>query len=166
MKATYIPCGDLSTWLFSKSPSFKIPSRVPPTMLATIQVWNKFVCLSHDYPDKITLKIQILALQNNIDLISYTKWREKGILHIKDLFSDNVLKAFPDLQREYRLPSSDLYIYLRTRHCLHTSPPWERNIPRPTWLFLSNPKPMQKGISLFYNILQQKKYLLHNGPSD
>lgn len=81
-------------------------------MLATVLVWNKFVQLSHNYPPKAALKIPLLVLQNKMDLISFRKWQNKGIMPINDLFNNDKIKTFPDLQKEYRLPNPDLYLYL------------------------------------------------------
>lgn len=45
-------------------------------------------------------------------------WRGLGIQYISQLYSNNILNTFQELQREYSLPQHTFFQYLQLRHTL------------------------------------------------
>lgn len=70
---------------------------------------------------------------------------------------------FPPYKKN-QLPNSDLSLYIHMKHYLTTSPLWSCKIPQPAWILLSAPIARQKGISLFYNLFQQKSIFTNTTP--
>lgn len=68
----------------------------------------------------------------------------------------NSLKSFDTLQVKFDLSISALYQYNSISSFLSKHPPPSLYLPGPLWQFLSSPHTKIKGISLFYNLLQNK----------
>lgn len=59
-------------------------------------------------------------------------------------------------QIEYDLQSNDMYTFIQISHLLATIPDLSTKIPWRIFLYVTNPTTSIKGISLFYNFLNQK----------
>lgn len=57
--------------------------------------------------------------------VSFPLWRNKGVNIFRDLFDDDGLRAFRDLQAEYGLPGSSFFFYLQLRAAMKAyGVPW------------------------------------------
>lgn len=81
-------------------------------------------------------------------LEGFQLWKAAGICNISQIFNNNVLKSFTDIQTEFNLPKHQFYKYLQLRHAIQTQG-------RTSTLILSS-HPLIKDI--FYD--QKKKGLI------
>lgn len=84
----------------------------------------------------------------------------RRITLITDLLHKGKIIPFQLLKQKHSLLSSDHYTYMRIATFLKAHPLIPTRIPHETWSFWNNVHKTTKGISLFYNLLQQKKNLL------
>lgn len=92
-------------------------------------------------------------LHNFIDDPSLAPWTNKGMHYLNNLFASSSPKSFSCLQKDGR----ELFTYPCTYHCIASLPNWPCKILWPVWVFLTTPRIVPKGISLFYTIFQQNK---------
>lgn len=132
-------------------------SHMSPTMVATLTAWRSF--LVSDFSSQITKSIPITtsSLPINIPNLYISHWISKGILTLADLMEGSTIKSFTTLQSEYGLADNDHYRYLQIAHFFHKSPTTSIKVPWRVYLYLTNPNTNIKGISLFYNILNNKQ---------
>lgn len=164
IEASTSPGSSLSSWLFSISLGVKIPPGISPTIVATLKTWNRFVNVSVNHTPNSEVQIPLEALQKLMQFTSYSQWKDRGITHLSDLLHINKIKTFPTLQKEFHLPNSDIFLYIRTKHCIASFKKWTCKIPQTAWIFFRSPAPHQKGISLFYNLLQNKSIFTKSIP--
>lgn len=85
------------------------------------------------------------------------RWKEAGIQWVEDLIINSQTLSFEDIQNFFNIPSKDIFIYIRVSTFLkHCSKP-ALSLPPAAWQFLTNNKPKNKGISMFYSLLQIKQ---------
>lgn len=81
-------------------------------------------------------------------------WYSHGIKTLSNLYTNDSLKAFWDMQSEYRLPNSYEYTHTRITHFLKVSKiPSVVNIPEPLHQFYAHIVNPQHGISMSYTAL-------------
>lgn len=89
--------------------------------------------------------------------LSLTHWATKDIKHIQYLFQGINLMTFPQLQKKFNLPTTELFTYLRVKHCIsHITTPLY-TLPPKIWTYLTKSQVKMRGISLFYNTFHQKR---------
>lgn len=133
-------------------------------MIASIKSWVRLLQCTQQHTPNIILKVPILALHHLIAQVSLTSWTRKGITHLHNLNDSGTLKSFPSIQKEFHLPQKDLYKYLQIKHCLRNLINTSQTILTPAWAFLTSSIPLKKGITLFYNIFQQKTTFIKSTP--
>lgn len=74
------------------------------------------------------------------------------------------MKPFPLLQTEFKLNPTDLFSYLRVKHCITALKLPLYTIHPKVWTYLTTTPPKRKGISLLYNILHQKLIFTKTSP--
>lgn len=72
----------------------------------------------------------------------------QGLQYIAQLYTQNVLKSFRDLQEAYPIPRHDFFKYLQLRHALHAQIKSVK--------LVVSPMPL-----LAYQVLLRKKVLFH-----
>ena len=83
-------------------------------------------------------------------------WKNKGIISIKDLYTDNIFSSFAELSSKFNLPGSHLFRFFQTRDFVKKNFPHFPNRPPETLmeaLLTVNPK-QRKCISVLYNLLR------------
>lgn len=61
---------------------------------------------------------------------SFSHWSNNSLHHFADIFNDNGLCKFHDLQLQYNLPGSSFFFYLRLRSAMHAyGVPWGAQLP-------------------------------------
>lgn len=125
-------------------------------MEATLQAWKAFS--SQEFIDQVMKPMQLTtsSLSLLIPDIHITHWMNKDIKVLADLMVGPTLKTFEALQIEYGLEDNDQYRYIQIAHLLHKTPQITIDIPWRVFLYLTNPRTNIKGISLFYNLLNNK----------
>lgn len=48
----------------------------------------------------------------------FSKWVNKGLIYIDQIFKGQILKSFSQLQKEFKLPAQDFYKFLQLRNDL------------------------------------------------
>lgn len=104
-------------------------------MKALVQAWKKLVLLNDFSPSTMPYQIPLEPLE---------------------LILGTQPKSFSLLQKEFDLPSSEYFTFLRIQHCLRTIPLPLYAIPPLSWQLLTNLASTIKGISHFYNLLHKK----------
>lgn len=102
------------------------------------------------------LPLTISSLPLIVPGLSVARWLAKGIKVIDDLSIGPVLKSFSDLQVEFGLEDYDSYRYLQIVHLLRRNTQTSTLLPWRVMLYLTNPTTNIRGISLFYNLLNNK----------
>lgn len=156
MESSYRPPGLATEWLFSVTLGSHTTSFLPPTMTASIKTWLRLLNDTRHYPMNTALEIPLMALNPLIAQVSLTPSARKGITHLHHLYSNDFLKPFSVLQKGFNLLQNDLYQYLQIKHCILKIPHNHLTIQASAWAFLTSPSPSLKGITLLYNIFQQK----------
>lgn len=64
--------------------------------------------------------------------LAYRRWAEKGLVTINQLFENNTLRAFSQLQEKFDLPSNDMYRFLQIRHYITKHTDWDSLKREPT----------------------------------
>lgn len=113
IESSYILRQPLKTWLFCTQFGISTPSYFPPTMIASVKVWQKLISSSQEYTDNVTLNIPLSTLQNLAVDISLAHWSHKGIQYPNDLYTPSGPKSFPCLQMEYNW-RTDNYLHIYT----------------------------------------------------
>lgn len=79
--------------------------------------------------------------------------------NLQDVYKDDKIKLFHDLQNSFALPSSELFTYMRISHCIRAT-----NIPPNAYIPLSNaqyyttPKYLGNGLYHFYSYLTNLEF--------
>lgn len=111
-----------------------------------------------------TLPLTISSLALIILDLHISHWVSKGARVIEDLMVGPTLKTFRALQLEYGIEERDHYRYLQILHFLHSNPQTSTLLPWRVVLYLTNPFTNIKGISLFYNTLNNKNDFTKSTP--
>ena len=87
----------------------------------------------------------------------FTTWREKGIISLRDVYINDHLASFQELQQKFQLPTSHFFRFLQLRHFLRAYVPlYEQKLHHAALDSLLTIEPYTKGaVSYFYNILQK-----------
>lgn len=96
--------------------------------------------------------------------LSLQHWTRQGIHYIQDLLLGNKMKPFPLLQNEFNLTPTDLFSYIRVKHCIEALKLPLYTVHPKAWKYLATTSPERKGISLLYNILHQKFLFTKTSP--
>lgn len=128
-------------------------------MEATIQAWK--MCTSQNFIDQVIkpLPLTISSFQLIIPDLHISHWITKGIGVVEDLLVGPSIKTFGALQLEYGLDNNDHYRYLQIAHFIQNTSQISTMLPWRASLYLTNPTTNIKGMSLFYNLLNNKKHL-------
>ena len=86
---------------------------------------------------------------------TFTIWRNKGLLHVKHLYKDNIFTNFTELAARFELPHSHFFRFLQARHFVKTNYPHFPNHPPGSLIdTLLTLDPVQKrSISVIYNAI-------------
>jgi len=84
---------------------------------------------------------------------TFTVWRNKGLLHVKDLYKENIFTDFTELAARFELPQSHFFRFLQVRHFVRTAYPHFPNHPPGSLIdSLLTLDPLQKrSMSVIYN---------------
>ncbi|CAH2250141.1 Hypothetical predicted protein, partial [Pelobates cultripes] len=87
-------------------------------------------------------------------------WQQGGITEVGQLYKGAKLRPFPDIQREYNLPSRLIFPYLQIKSCLSQNKPRANNANTREHLcefelLCTHRKPLKKLISINYRLLLQ-----------
>lgn len=110
--------------------------------------------------DLTEIPTPLSSVQTHIKDLTTTTWKKKGITLVTDLLDHGKIIPFNIISQKYSLPISDHYTYLRIATFLRAYPLIPTKIPHGAWSFWNDTKHNTKGISLFYNLLQQKNLSL------
>lgn len=55
----------------------------------------------------------------------FSKWANKGLIYIDQLFKEQIFKSFSQLQKEFNLPAQKFYKFLQLRDYLQKHQEWE-----------------------------------------
>lgn len=91
-------------------------------------------------------------------------WQNMGIRQISDLYSGNLLKPFTSLQEVFSIPATDYFKYMQIRHCILRNPHPHLYLHKTAWKYLSSDNSCFKGITIFYNLLQDKTTFVQSPP--
>lgn len=88
-----------------------------PILKQALTVWQRVRILYYsDGVDAHTPLWHCTRLPELINLSHDLSWSANGIWHLSQICSESGIKPFPELQSEFNLPSSQLFIYLRVKH--------------------------------------------------
>ena len=141
-------------------------TQLSPTIVATLRAWERFVSHTFLGQDVKLLPLPISSLPLIIPGLSVAHWSVKGIKTVGDLLSGPTLKSFQALQGEFGLADTDSYRYLQISHFLKKSPQTSTALPWRAMLYFTNPTTNIKGISLFYNLLNNKNIFIKTSNMD
>lgn len=136
----------------------------PPKAFPPPNAWQKLIHDSRAIPNTPHTLIPIESLHHLLPNLSLTQWSRKGITSIQHLFWNSCPKPFPVLQHEFNLPHTDLFTYIRVKHCIDELRLPLYMISVTVWEYLTSSSPKTKEISLFYNILHQKLQFMKSSP--
>lgn len=122
----------------------KTPSTICPTMKASVQAWKKMIAISAYDPTSPLYQIPLESLHYLSPDLALTQWTLKGIHSLQNLIQGKQPKRFPLQQKEFDLPSTEFFTYIRIHHCLKTIPLPLYTIPPKTWELLTLQSPKQK----------------------
>ncbi|CAH2302022.1 serine threonine- kinase 17A-like [Pelobates cultripes] len=129
-----------------------------PTTVALFHNWKQTTPLFLRNND-LLLAAPLQALSTKTSNIHLDNWLKQGITQVRSLLSAEGIKPFPDLIREFHIPSRELFSYLRLKNIIQESGISLRE-PDPTPPFIHKcmgKLPKTKALSLCYNTL-----LLHD----
>lgn len=93
----------------------------------TLKIWNS---VQKQLKGSMALS-RALPILGNLDFLpslthlTYRKWVEKSLVIVNQLFENNTLRSFSQLQEKFGLPPNDFYRYLQLRHYLTGHTDWE-----------------------------------------
>lgn len=111
---------------------------------------------SRTYTQFTQVPISLLALQWVFPNISLIHWLSRDIFLLKDLLQGNNLMPFKDIQTKYNLHSSEFLTYLQIASLYKWLNTPNTPIPTPVWKFLNSNNLKAKGISLLYDLINDK----------
>lgn len=128
-----------------------------PCTLISIRTWLTLLAQNHPMEPSVTLDIPIEVMRQTIDQLSISTWQTRGIKFLKNLYIGGFLKSFAQLKTEFDIPQKTLYQYIQIKHSLRNTSAHLQTIQTQAWVFLSSGNPQRKGITMFYNLFQQKQ---------
>ena len=156
-QSSYCKYGPANLWLFGAILGVKIPTHLPPTIVISIKTWLTFLASTKHTDPYVNVKIPFQALHLIIEHVPIASWSGRGITYIHELYSNGRLKSFQSVQSEFDLPHTSYSQYAQIVHYLQKLGNLCQYIHSLAWAFLTSPVQQKKGISLFYNLLQQKR---------
>lgn len=87
--------------------------------------------------------------------IWWKDWQKKGIVTLGDLYHNNTLKSFDELERQYGIPKSHFYRYLQLRHMLIGVFGQISSAPKTAELLDDILRYYSLGCSMYYSMLTQ-----------
>ena len=125
-----------------------------PVVTNSLKIWNQF--RKHyglTEPSTLAPVVKNHLFLPSLSDPTFTVWRNKGLLHVKDLYKENIFTDFTELAARFELPQSHFFRFLQVRHFVKTAYPHFPNY-RPGSLIdsLLTLDPLQKrSISVIYN---------------
>ena len=157
IEASYCTYGSTNLWLFGSLLGVKTPIHLPPTMLASIRIWQKFISSTGLAGPGVEVRIPIQTLYFVTNRMPISFWNQKGIRYLDDFYSNGYIKTFSSIQSEYDLPHTNEFQYTQLMHCLYKLGNISKQVNASAWTYFSSPIRQNKGISLFYQLMQQKR---------
>uniref|UniRef100_A0A8C5PFE7 Reverse transcriptase domain-containing protein n=1 Tax=Leptobrachium leishanense TaxID=445787 RepID=A0A8C5PFE7_9ANUR len=101
---------------FATLPHQKLEGILPSTSLSLMawRLWGR--PLLRPFPLLSLAPLRFLS--RTIQDLNLDRWFQLGLTHINQLFTATTIKPFSDLTREFALPASDCFTYLRVKHAL------------------------------------------------
>ena len=86
---------------------------------------------------------------------TFNLWRNKGLLHVKHLYKDNIFTNFTELATRFALPQSNFFRFLQARHFVKTNYPHFPNHPPGSLIdsLLTLDPAQKRSISVIYNAI-------------
>lgn len=106
-----------------------------------------------------SIPLPISSLQILVPDLNVRRWTSRGITTVEDIKISPSIKTFRAIQIDHGLESMALYTDNQIAHLLLVIPTPYVSISNKIFLYLTNPVTSIKGISLFYNFLNQKSEL-------
>lgn len=156
IEKTLAPIPDLPSILIGDS---WIPwnlKQLPPTISISIKAWR--FLLSRHGPDhrKLDYKLPLSIVEANIPMISLKSFPSQQVNNVQDLYHNKTPKSAACLMKDHNMPHNMLFTCLRVAHLTHKHPWNDIHLPTPVWQHLTQGSLHNKGISLYYNLLQGK----------
>uniref|UniRef100_A0A8C5QA48 Reverse transcriptase domain-containing protein n=1 Tax=Leptobrachium leishanense TaxID=445787 RepID=A0A8C5QA48_9ANUR len=101
---------------FETLPHHTLEGILPSTSLSLMswRLWGRRLLRPFSLLSLAPLRFLCRIIQDlNLD-----RWFQLGLTHIHQLFTASSIKTFPDLTREFALPASECFKYLRVKHAL------------------------------------------------
>ncbi|KAM8945728.1 uncharacterized protein RCH25_049052 [Pelodytes ibericus] len=129
--------------LFKK---LEITSRILKDLMGTLYRTKKALGIDDALSKRAPIQVVSLCVAD----LNLQHWRDKGIHCIGDLYNDEHLSQFSDLNRTFNLDASQIFTYLRVKSFLATHPPADH----PRWdAFLEAP-PSKNQVSTIQRLLE------------
>ena len=131
--------------------------RANPIVSASLKIWNQ---LRKNFglqgPSTLSPLLKNHAFKpSNIDP-TFKIWHSKGIISIKDLYTDGIFSSYTELSSKFNLPASHLFRFFQIRDFVKKNFPHFPNRPPETLtdtILAVDPK-QKKCISVLYNFLR------------
>ncbi|CAH2223963.1 Hypothetical predicted protein, partial [Pelobates cultripes] len=88
---------DLAVMMWVPKGPLKLPNSTLSTTRLLPQSWNEHRCLATT-TQQWSLATPIRSLQAYNDTFNHCNWKQHGLTHIHQLYTENGLKTFPELQ--------------------------------------------------------------------
>lgn len=157
IESNYCKHGPANLWLLGALLGVKILTHLPTTMVVSIKTWLKLLASTDLTDQNVSVKIPFQVLHLIIDHVLIDSWSRKGIKFIHDLYTNGSLRSFQSVKSEFDLPHTSYFQYAQIGHCLQSLGNFCQHIHTLAWTSLTSPVHQKKGISLFYNLLQQNQ---------
>lgn len=156
MESTTIPSEHPVPWLLSLRPGSCLPTSISPTLHAAIKAWWKLSTATWTNTALTRLQIPLSTVRHLIPDFPTSNWESKGIRFINSLLSQGTILPFTSLQERHNLATTDLYRHMQITHCIRHNPYLCASLPTQAFLYLTSSTTSRKGISTFYNLLNEK----------
>lgn len=156
IEAYQVPGRTLSVWLLSSLHRTIRKINFSPTIVASRLAFKYLLnnAFKGTSPYRIPLSISVFSIL--IPILSTQTWQDKVIGFVSDIYSNNLLRPFTSLKDSFHLTPLDYYKYTQITHCLLRTPQLHTDVHPLVWTYLSSLTANTKGISLFYNMLEDK----------
>lgn len=113
LEQSQIPGRNLNNFILASAFYNEKIKNASPTVLVTLDYWKKLILSKSLLTPIINLAIPTAVIALLIPNLGLSKWISGGIQWTSDLYINNQLKTFTQLQSEYALPSSEHFNYIR-----------------------------------------------------